>query len=478
MADSSSFRSLVHSIDGIVWEADARSFEFIYVSPQTEELLGYTPGEWTSKPTFWQDHIHPDDREWAVQYCHQETLKGRPHRFEYRIQHADGHYIWMRDLVTVVRQGSDPVKLRGVMFDISREKELEEERDLAYDKLKQRVIEQECVYRISSLDEWNLTVPELLEESLEIIPGGFRYSDVTDVEISFESERFATPGYMPAEPGLESTINLEGRAGLAIRVVCREERPEWDIGPFMHEEKTMLDTIVRHLSLKVEEILSRDELRRQRVLLQESLKEKETLLAEVHHRVKNNLAVVSGMMLLQAEESDHEEVAERLIDSVARVKTMAAIHEQLYQSENFSKLDFNSHITSLVESIIETVQPKTRIELDSHSDPLEMTISNAIPASLIVNEVTTNILKHGFSGRREGKIRIRVQVEEKEKKSVVTLIMEDNGIGLPENFDQEDYTSLGMNLIRVLSKQLDADYTYENLSEGVRFTLRFTVVPA
>jgi PAS domain S-box-containing protein len=122
------FRDLVNSVEGIVWEADAPGFQFSFVSKQAERILGYPVECWLSEPTFWSDHVHPDDRQWAMRFCEKAVAERRDHDFEYRMIAADGRVIWVRDLVTVVMQGDRATRLRGVMVDITERKRAEEER--------------------------------------------------------------------------------------------------------------------------------------------------------------------------------------------------------------------------------------------------------------------------------------------------------------------------------------------------------------
>src|SRR5262245_53569915 len=122
------FRDLVNSVDGIVWEADASTFEFSFVSKQAERILGYPMELWLSASTFWSDHLHPDDREWAVNFWVSATSAKRDHDFEYRMIAADGRVVWLRDLVTIVPQADGGARLRGVMVDITERKQAESER--------------------------------------------------------------------------------------------------------------------------------------------------------------------------------------------------------------------------------------------------------------------------------------------------------------------------------------------------------------
>src|SRR6266852_5371134 len=128
MAAQQRFRDLVNSVEGIVWEADAPSFQFAFVSKQAERILGYPVERWLSEPTFWSDHLHPDDRECAVRFREEALADKRDHDFEYRMIAADGRVVWVRDLVTVVVQGDRATRLRGVMVDITERKRAEEER--------------------------------------------------------------------------------------------------------------------------------------------------------------------------------------------------------------------------------------------------------------------------------------------------------------------------------------------------------------
>jgi PAS domain S-box-containing protein len=120
------FRDLVNSVEGIVWEADVPSYQFLFISKQAERVLGYPVERWLSEPTFWKDHVHPDDREWAVQFTQTATAEKRDHELEYRMIAADGSAVWLRDLVTVVVEGDRATRVRGLMVDLTNRKQAEE----------------------------------------------------------------------------------------------------------------------------------------------------------------------------------------------------------------------------------------------------------------------------------------------------------------------------------------------------------------
>ncbi len=203
--------------------------------------------------------------------------------------------------------------------------------------------------------------------------------------------------------------------------------------------------------------------------LEDSLDEKQVLLSEIHHRVKNNLAIVSSMMQLQAFSSQDEELKKRLYGSVFRISTMATIHEILYQSGSFSRLNFSDIIEKLIDNLELVLGKNKNIEHRIEKLPIELNINQAIPCSLLINEVVTNVYKHAFEGRNGGVLSVILNCEESE----VFVKITDNGIGLPESLDPEESDSLGLHLIKVLTRQLNGKSELKNTENGTEFTLRF-----
>ena len=115
----------IHNLDGIVWEADT-NFRFLFVSQQAERLLGYPVQRWMEEPDFWRTHVHPEDTDWACAFCMKATQECRPHEFEYRMVAADGSIVWLRDIVTVVSDDERPLKLRGIMVDVTEQHRVQE----------------------------------------------------------------------------------------------------------------------------------------------------------------------------------------------------------------------------------------------------------------------------------------------------------------------------------------------------------------
>ena len=120
-------QSIINTIDGIVWECDIQTFTFTFVSKKVEQILGYTSEEWLSNPNFWKDHIHPEDREWVTEYCLAKTNEHLNHDFEYRMICKNGAIIWLRDMVNIVYENSKAISLQGIMIDITKSKNIEDD---------------------------------------------------------------------------------------------------------------------------------------------------------------------------------------------------------------------------------------------------------------------------------------------------------------------------------------------------------------
>jgi two-component sensor histidine kinase len=225
-------------------------------------------------------------------------------------------------------------------------------------------------------------------------------------------------------------------------------------------------TIESQRELKQNLIIHKDE-------LEGSLSEKDTLLAEIHHRVKNNLAVVSGMLQLQSFKETDEQMRKKLLDSTLRIKSMANIHEQLYRSHSFSNMAFDAGLRNLTQTIFETLDSGTTINTDFELDPIQLNINQAVPCSLIVNEVLTNTIKHAFGPMEEGLVSIHLTKDHGQLHLKIT----DNGDGFPDDLNRAENNSLGMELIDTLAIQLEADYTYENRenAKGTIFELKFKI---
>ncbi|MET0759913.1 MAG: histidine kinase dimerization/phosphoacceptor domain -containing protein [Flavobacterium sp.] len=203
--------------------------------------------------------------------------------------------------------------------------------------------------------------------------------------------------------------------------------------------------------------------------IKDSLAEKEMLLKEIHHRVKNNLQIISGILELQNTTVSDHTAKIILQEGQARIQSIALIHKTLYQSENFSSVPFQNYLTELINAIQNTYRnTNSKIETVINANEIELGINTAIPLGLIINEIITNCFKHAFLGKENGTINIRFTKEQEFYK----LIIEDNGNGLPKDFDPKKLHSIGFDLIQGLTKQLGGTFNWES-KKGTTIIIRF-----
>lgn len=204
----------------------------------------------------------------------------------------------------------------------------------------------------------------------------------------------------------------------------------------------------------------------------QALAEKETLLKEINHRVKNNLQVIVSLLDLQADASQDETVRALFQDSQDRVRAMALIHETLYQTQNYVRIPFADYLDRLVQAVLGAQGiNRAQIKITMHADPLSFNLDTAIPCGLIVNELITNCLKHAFPQGRSGQITVTLR---RENSNAILLSVADDGVGWPPDFDRENTQSLGLSLVRVLARQIGAEYHFSG-ANGTCSELRFAI---
>jgi two-component sensor histidine kinase len=205
-----------------------------------------------------------------------------------------------------------------------------------------------------------------------------------------------------------------------------------------------------------------------------SLKEKEVLLREIHHRVKNNMQIISSLLSLQSAQIRDKKDVEFLKDSQNRIKSMSLIHEKLYISKDLAHINFNDYIKDLTKDILQsykTIAGKVTLKIEAVG--IWLGVDTAIPCGLIVNELVTNALKYAFPEGREGQIKIALKRPGEDE---FELIVSDNGIGMPEGLDVENTESLGLRLVTTLSENQLQGKIKINRTEGTAFQIRFKEV--
>jgi PAS domain S-box-containing protein len=212
-------------------------------------------------------------------------------------------------------------------------------------------------------------------------------------------------------------------------------------------------------------------LKRAEAQIRASLLEKENLLREIHHRVKNNMQVVSALLVLQSKKTKDRKILDMFRDSEHRIKTMALIHEKLYQSRSFGTIDLTEYLTRLIQYLFRSYEERSAgVTLDMDVRDISLDIDTALPCSLIINELVSNSLKYAFPDGQGGKIGIRVT---KDEGSVYTMEIRDNGVGLPLDLDLERTETLGLRLVYGLAVNQLGGSIETGTGRGTSFIIRF-----
>ena len=263
---------------------------------------------------------------------------------------------------------------------------------------------------------------------------------------------------VPLEIALNPLRTTEGEFVLSsVADITERKRAE-------RERETMLNELQR-LNAELE---GRVEVRTAE--LSAALRDREVLLQEVHHRVKNNLQIISSLVNMQARKLEAGPSRDALRECQTRVQAIALIHERLYQSQDYSRVPLSDYVRSLAASIFNATGTALRgVELEFAIDDVSLTVDKAIPCGLVLNELITNALKHAFRDGRSGKLQVELARTDDE---LIRLAVRDDGVGLPPDFQKQRGHSLGIQLVSTLAEQLDASLTISS-ERGASFELVF-----
>lgn len=203
--------------------------------------------------------------------------------------------------------------------------------------------------------------------------------------------------------------------------------------------------------------------------LHKAIQEKEVLLRELHHRVKNNLQVMTSLLGLQSEMLKDKKAKEALRVTQMRVKSIALIHEELYQAKDLANVNFGEYLKLLIENLSEVYNANPRIQFHLDLNGTQLNVDTAVPLGMIVNELVTNSLKYAFPGNRRGNISIQLHPVEG---SSYLMVIEDDGVGIGNDFETKQHNSLGMQLVQILAQQLSGKVEIER-GQGTRFNVTF-----
>lgn len=442
------YQSLFKKNHAVMLLIDPQKNEILDANPAAEQLYGYPVDQLCGMSVHDINTLSPEEvkKEMA------KVVSERKKYFEFKHRLANGE---IRDVVVYsgpIRMGNEDL-LYSIIFDNSERKKVEKE----LRKLSAATEQSPALIMITDQEG----IIEYVNPKFTEVTGYSRTELIGKNPRIFksgkQSEKFYKRFWNTIKKGdvFRGEFTNKKKNGELYQVLT-------SVAPIKNEDGEVTNFVAVQ-----EDITERKKNERR---LQKSLEEKKALLGEIHHRVKNNLAVVSGIMQLKAMTEQNISTKETLNDSVSRIQSMATIHELLYQSKSFSSLDFADAIKEVAQSVLENYQHDMEIDLNFHITTDNLNINQALPTALVVNEVVTNVIKHAFNGRKEGRIDISVS----EQNNIIKLGIADDGHPLPEAFKpNKENRSLGIKLIDTLTQQLEGEYNYVRKSNGTVFELDF-----
>lgn len=450
------FYQLVENIQQIFYVRDPIRNKMLYISPAYETIWGYKIQTLYQQPTAFLDAVHPDDRNSATASFEGKELSSSSKQ-EYRMIRPNGElrWVWCRAFPLYNEQG-EIYRIAGIIEDITERKQAEitlKTSETLFRSLTESSpigifmgdARGRCIYTNPRYQEiCHCTFEEALGEGwVQLIHPEYQQK-LWELWLS-TSQSY---GIFSAEYPVQADQGIRWVQGQATPLFSEEHQLIGYVG-------TLQD--ITDSKLAQEHLLA-------------SLQEKEVLLKEVHHRVKNNLQIITSLLDLQSQRIKDKQTWEIFHASQNRIKSMALIHERLYQSDNMARINFQDYTRHLIHYLLHAyaIDP-TRINLRLNCEPLNLNIDTAIPCGLITNELTVNALKHAFPNNAQGEILIDFKLIEDD---FFQLIIQDNGrnaINL-NNFDTQK--SLGLKLIKSLVRQLESQMIIEQ-NQGTKFQITF-----
>lgn len=499
------FQMLVENSSDIFTMIDEKG-TVIYVSPTIEQILGYTQEENTGKNIF--EFIHPDDANYVTDVFNRNLhVTGISPTVKYRYKHKDGSYRQLESKANNLINDPDINAIIVNSRDITER--LEAENLIELHRTAQEKLYKSTFGYLTLKEDQNIfnyvgkTLSELIPNAIISINEFDTEQGQIRVKAVHGFEKFVS--YMPDVVKKMTVNNVFKASDEAISILKNSNLVNVDGGIYELLFKKFPKQVCEYVEKKigVKEILTmgfisdkdllgnaviivledtpafnekiietfinvaavaiKNQLNDERI--RNSLTEKEVLLKEIHHRVKNNLQIISSLLELQSIQIQNEETKTLFKESQSRVKSMALVHERIYQSDDLSSINYKDYIAELADFLFYSYdKPEVTYTLDA--DDVRMSIDNAIPCGIIINELISNALKHAFPNGRSG--HVNISLKRNRKQTILTIA--DNGIGMKTGVDIKKSKSLGLELINALVQQLNGQISVISL-KGTSFTI-------
>ena len=460
-----SYRLLAETVTDIIWKMDM-NLKYSYLSPSFERISGYSTEEgrgMSLEKIMTPESIKVIKQAFAEEMENEKDPKKdlfRSRKIEVEEICKDGKTVWIEVNTTFIRdQEGRPIGIQGSSREITERKRTE--KALLESEAKYRTIFENTGNATLILDEdttislANTKSAEFFGYSSAEVTGKkswteFIYKDDLDMMKKYHSLRRLDPEAAPRN----YEFRLLDNAG-KIRYVF------------------MTIAMIPGTKQSVASLMGITRIKLSEKKLRASLEEKDLLLKEVHHRVKNNMQVIYSLLNLQSEQIEDPQALRMFKDSQNRVKSMAMVHEKLYRSEDLARINFAEYLRSLTIDLLRSYRAGSdRIQLKIDVQDVFLGIDTAIPCGLITNELVSNSLKHAFPADTKGEIHIELF---KGDNGELTLTISDNGIGFPEGVDFRNTESLGLQLVNTLTEQLGGTIELDR-SCGTAFKIIFSEI--
>jgi PAS domain S-box-containing protein len=434
------YEMLIKNIPSIIYILAADS-TLLYTSPSIERVQGYGLYEIVGESGL--DFVHPEDRHLFDNVFTEDIPDGQEQRtVECRLRHKDGR--WRLFDVSMHRIVDAQGRLMCFIFylaDITGRRAAEEELRNSERRFRMMVESAtDIIYRFRLFPDKGF---DYISPAVEAVFGHRQEEFYEDKGILL---RLAHPDHRDLLESMPST-GADVKRGLLIKWVLEDGRE-------ICTEQSNVPVTDETGRLVAVEGIARDVTERIKIedRLKKSLREKEILLTEIHHRVKNNMQIISSLLSLQAQNISDPSLLDAYRDTQNRILSMALIHNIMYASRNLARIDFNDYIQKLVGILLGALSASPdRVAVEINVKDVELDINKAIPCGLIINEIVSNALKHAFPAGSRGEISIQFHRATPDE---YTLAIRDNGVGMPGGMDMSAVRSTGINIIKDLTDQL------------------------
>lgn len=443
-----------------IYDLDLRT-GIAQVSNEYATMLGYDPATFKETNAQWAARMHPDDRE-NVYGVYEAYIRGEipTYEVEFRQRVKSGEWKWVLSIGSIVERDAEgcPLRMLGTHTDISERKE----REMALCEADARLQEAQAM---AKLGNWEL---DLVSNRLFWSDEIFRIFEIDQTKFLASYEGFLNAIHPDDRAMVNEAYTQSVQSHVPYMIVHRLLMQDGRVKHVMERGETFYDAQGQP-SRSVGTVQDITVQRMAELQTEQALQEKEILLREIHHRVKNNLQLVSSLLYFQTKKVRSDEDRAVIQELQDRIKSMMLVHEMLYRSGDLARIAFTGYLQALVDSVQQSYgRLRGKVEILVETQPVTLSVDLALPIGLIVSELLTNALKYAFPGNVDGELRVRTLNGD----GRLEVTVEDTGVGLPAGFVFQTTATFGMQLMRGLAAQVGGTLTFEG---GRGTTVRLTV---